>query len=82
MQWMIAALFFCGLVLMSLIPVQLGNVVKWLGQQAEALGVEIYPGIAATEVRANELAAGSLVLFLSPRLCCPSFLSCLYNTLL
>ena len=30
--------------------VRLGNVVKWLGQQAESLGVEIYPGIPASEV--------------------------------
>ncbi|MGH8679543.1 MAG: 4Fe-4S dicluster domain-containing protein, partial [Burkholderiales bacterium] len=28
----------------------LGNVVRWLGSQAEALGVEIYPGFAAAEV--------------------------------
>jgi electron-transferring-flavoprotein dehydrogenase len=28
----------------------LGNLVRWLGQQAEALGVEIYPGFAAAEV--------------------------------
>jgi len=28
----------------------LGNVVRWLGAQAEALGVEIYPGFAASEV--------------------------------
>jgi electron-transferring-flavoprotein dehydrogenase len=28
----------------------LGNVVRWLGQQAEALGVEIYPGFPAAEV--------------------------------
>ena len=28
----------------------LGNVTRWLGTQAEALGVEIYPGFAATEV--------------------------------
>ena len=28
----------------------LGNVVRWLGQQAEALGVEIYPGFAAAEI--------------------------------
>jgi electron-transferring-flavoprotein dehydrogenase len=27
--------------------VSLGNVCRWLGQQAEALGVEIYPGFAA-----------------------------------
>ena len=30
--------------------VSLGNVCRWLGQQAEALGVEIYPGFAASEV--------------------------------
>jgi electron-transferring-flavoprotein dehydrogenase len=30
--------------------VSLGNVCQWLGQQAEALGVEIYPGFAAAEV--------------------------------
>ncbi|WP_028448743.1 electron transfer flavoprotein-ubiquinone oxidoreductase [Chitinibacter tainanensis] len=30
--------------------VKLGEVVAWLGEQAEALGVEIYPGFAATEV--------------------------------
>jgi electron-transferring-flavoprotein dehydrogenase len=28
----------------------LGNVVRWLGREAEALGVEIYPGFAAAEV--------------------------------
>jgi electron-transferring-flavoprotein dehydrogenase len=28
----------------------LGNVCRWLGMQAEALGVEIYPGFAAAEV--------------------------------
>jgi hypothetical protein len=28
----------------------LANVARWLGQQAEALGVEIYPGMAASEV--------------------------------
>jgi electron-transferring-flavoprotein dehydrogenase len=28
----------------------LGNVCRWLGAKAEALGVEIYPGFAATEV--------------------------------
>jgi len=33
--------------------VSLGNVVRWLGQQAESLGVEIYPGFAATEVLYN-----------------------------
>ena len=30
--------------------VSLGNVVRWLGTQAEALGVEIYPGFAAAEL--------------------------------
>ena len=30
--------------------VRLGNVVKWLGEQAEELGVEIYPGYAGSEV--------------------------------
>ena len=30
--------------------VSLGDVCRWLGQQAEALGVEIYPGFAAVEV--------------------------------
>ncbi|XP_008486774.2 LOW QUALITY PROTEIN: electron transfer flavoprotein-ubiquinone oxidoreductase, mitochondrial-like, partial [Diaphorina citri] len=30
--------------------VRLGHVVKWLGEQAEAMGVEIYPGIPASEV--------------------------------
>lgn len=30
--------------------VRLGHVVRWLGEQAEALGVEIYPGYAASEV--------------------------------
>ncbi len=30
--------------------ISLGNLCRWLGQQAEALGVEIFPGFAATEV--------------------------------
>ena len=30
--------------------VSLGQVVRWLGEQAEKLGVEIYPGFAASEV--------------------------------
>jgi electron-transferring-flavoprotein dehydrogenase len=34
--------------------VSLGNVVKWLAQQAEGLGVEIFPGFAAAEVLYNE----------------------------
>ncbi|MEO5737906.1 MAG: electron transfer flavoprotein-ubiquinone oxidoreductase [Variovorax sp.] len=34
--------------------VSLGNVTKWLAQQAEALGVEIFPGFPAAEVLYNE----------------------------
>ena len=30
--------------------ISLGDVCRWLGQQAEALGVEIYPGFAAAEL--------------------------------
>jgi electron-transferring-flavoprotein dehydrogenase len=33
--------------------VSLAGVVRWLGQQAEALGVEIFPGFAAAEVLYN-----------------------------
>ena len=34
--------------------ISLGNVVRWLGQQAESLGVEIFPGFPAAEVLYNE----------------------------
>ena len=34
--------------------VSLGNVCRWLGEQAEAAGVEIYPGFAAAEVLYHE----------------------------
>ncbi|WP_420547710.1 electron transfer flavoprotein-ubiquinone oxidoreductase [Curvivirga sp.] len=34
--------------------ISLGNFVRWLGEQAEALGVEIYPGFAAAEVLFHE----------------------------
>jgi electron-transferring-flavoprotein dehydrogenase len=34
--------------------VSLGNVCRWLGQQAEALGVEIYPGFAAADYLEEE----------------------------
>jgi electron-transferring-flavoprotein dehydrogenase len=34
--------------------VSLGNVCRWLGTKAEALGVEIYPGFAAAEVLYGE----------------------------
>src|SRR6476659_7960245 len=37
--------------------VSLGNVCRWLAQQAEALGVEIYPGFAAAEVLYDEAGA-------------------------
>lgn len=30
--------------------VRLGKVTAWLGEQAEAAGVEMYPGTAASEV--------------------------------
>src|SRR5574341_2084258 len=34
--------------------ISLGNLCRWLAQQAEALGVEIYPGFAAAEVLYDE----------------------------
>jgi electron-transferring-flavoprotein dehydrogenase len=34
--------------------ISLANVTRWLGQQAEALGVEIFPGFAAAEVLFDE----------------------------
>lgn len=34
--------------------ISLGNVCRWLGEQAEALGAEIYPGFAAAEVLYDE----------------------------
>uniref|UniRef100_A0AAQ4R6G0 Electron transfer flavoprotein-ubiquinone oxidoreductase n=1 Tax=Gasterosteus aculeatus aculeatus TaxID=481459 RepID=A0AAQ4R6G0_GASAC len=34
--------------------VRLGNFVRWLGEQAEELGVELYPGYAAAEVLFHE----------------------------
>ena len=34
--------------------VRLGHVVRWLGEQAEELGVDIYPGTAAAEVVYHE----------------------------
>jgi electron-transferring-flavoprotein dehydrogenase len=37
--------------------VSLGNVCRWLGREAEALGVEIYPGFAAAEVLFDETGA-------------------------
>ncbi len=37
--------------------ISLGKVVRWLAQQAEALGVEIFPGFAAAEVLYDEHGA-------------------------
>lgn len=34
--------------------ISLGNFCRWLGEQAEAMGVEIYPGFAAAEVLYHE----------------------------
>jgi electron-transferring-flavoprotein dehydrogenase len=37
--------------------ISLGNLCRWLGQQAEALGVEIYPGFAGAEILYNDNGA-------------------------
>ncbi|HEX5392575.1 MAG TPA: electron transfer flavoprotein-ubiquinone oxidoreductase [Rhodocyclaceae bacterium] len=37
--------------------VSLGHVTRWLGEQAEALGVEIYPGFAGAEILYDETGA-------------------------
>ena len=37
--------------------ISLGNVCRWLGEQAEALGVEIYPGFAGAEVLLDQSGA-------------------------
>ena len=37
--------------------ISLGNVVRWLAQQAEGLGVEIFPGFSAAEVLVSEEGA-------------------------
>jgi electron-transferring-flavoprotein dehydrogenase len=37
--------------------VRVGNVAKWLGEQAEALGVEVYPGFAGADVLYDENGA-------------------------
>ena len=34
--------------------ISLGNLCRWLGEQAEVMGVEIYPGFAAAEVLYND----------------------------
>jgi len=37
--------------------VSLGNVCRWLAEKAESLGVDIYPGFAATEILYNDSGA-------------------------
>ncbi|ASR91502.1 electron transfer flavoprotein-ubiquinone oxidoreductase [Alcaligenes faecalis] len=37
--------------------VRLGNVVQWMGEQAEALGVDIFPGFAAAHILYDEQGA-------------------------
>ena len=44
--------------------VRLGHLVSWMGEQAEALGVEVYPGYAAAEV-----GAAALCVYRKPSLC-------------
>ena len=34
--------------------VSLGNVARWMGEQAEELGVEVFPGFAAAEILYND----------------------------
>ena len=41
----------------GMVIASLGNVCRWLGQQAEALGVEIYPGFAAAEILYDDKGA-------------------------
>ncbi|PLC54035.1 electron transfer flavoprotein-ubiquinone oxidoreductase [Pollutimonas nitritireducens] len=37
--------------------VRLGNVVRWMGEQAESLGVDLFPGFAATEILYTDTGA-------------------------
>jgi electron-transferring-flavoprotein dehydrogenase len=37
--------------------VQLGNLVRWMGEQAEALGVDLFPGFAAAEILYTDAGA-------------------------
>ncbi len=41
--------------------VSLGNVTRWLGEQAEALGVEIYPGFTASEYIVEDGAVKGII---------------------
>jgi electron-transferring-flavoprotein dehydrogenase len=38
--------------------ISLGSLVRWLGQQAEGLGIEIFPGFAATEILSGPQVLG------------------------
>lgn len=40
--------------------VRLGHLVRWLGEQAEGLGVELYPGYAAAEVLFDDTKEGAV----------------------
>lgn len=42
--------------------ISLANVVRWLGQQAESLGVEIFPGFPAAEILYSENGLGRSVI--------------------
>ena len=61
-QWLVPACFHNH----GNFVISLGAVTKWLGEQAEALGVEIFPGFAAAEVlytddnRVRGVATGNL----------------------
>jgi electron-transferring-flavoprotein dehydrogenase len=37
--------------------ISLGNLCRWLGEQAEAMGIEIYPGFAAAEILYDDTGA-------------------------
>lgn len=52
--------------------VRLGHFVSWLGEQAEALGVELYPGYAAAEVIMISVCIWKA--FLKPLSLCPQLL--------
>lgn len=45
--------------------VSLNNFVRWLGEQAEELGAEVYPGIAASEVLSVNCVTKFLLLIYS-----------------
>src|SRR5262249_58400170 len=41
--------------------ISLGNLCRWLGQQAEALGVEIYPGFPAHDLLIADCAVSGVI---------------------